>query len=169
MPVWYWYPLLQKQLTEPIRLCKNLIVHNPLYDCNSCAWKTEHWFWTCQWDAYRPPVYWRILEGGVGPPHVTYPMHFMSPPPRVGQTDACENLTFARYATRALNIYPHLRLLRLGRCTCIWPHIAKTDNHLVLNVKYFIVARWIRWKVKTITIMSWFPLTNFMTFPVILF
>ena len=39
------------------------------------------------------------------PNHVTYPMmHLMSHlfPPRVEQTDACENITFARFATRAV-------------------------------------------------------------------
>ena len=44
-----------------------------------------------------------------GPPppnHVTYPMmHLMSclpPSPKVEQTDACENITFARFTTRAV-------------------------------------------------------------------
>ena len=36
--------------------------------------------------------------GGV----VTWSMVTHLPPPRVGQTDACENITFARYATRAV-------------------------------------------------------------------
>ena len=38
------------------------------------------------------------------PPPVTYPMmHFrVTAPPVVGQTDASENITFARYATRAV-------------------------------------------------------------------
>ena len=35
--------------------------------------------------------------------HVTYPMmHLVSTPPGVGQTDVCENITFARFTTRAV-------------------------------------------------------------------
>ena len=35
--------------------------------------------------------------------HVTFPMlHLVSPPPWIGQTDACENITFTRFATRAV-------------------------------------------------------------------
>ena len=46
----------------------------------------------------------RMLGGGVilsgrGPVDVTPP-----PPPRVGQTNACENITFARFATRVVKI-----------------------------------------------------------------
>ena len=37
--------------------------------------------------------------------HVIYSMmHLVSPPPWLGQTDACENITFARFATRAVII-----------------------------------------------------------------
>ena len=44
-------------------------------------------------------------EGGDLSPsdHVTYPiMHLISPPPVNRMTDTCENITFARYAMRAV-------------------------------------------------------------------
>ena len=34
--------------------------------------------------------------------HVTYPMMHLMSPPEVGQTDACENITFPRFDTRAV-------------------------------------------------------------------
>ena len=50
-----------------------------------------------------------VMSDPPPPDHVTYPMmHLVSQPPPLfsdRMTDACKNITFARYATRAVNIH----------------------------------------------------------------
>ena len=45
-----------------------------------------------------------VSGGGVGVVTWSMVIHLPPPPPRVEVTHACENITFARYATRAVKI-----------------------------------------------------------------
>ena len=125
------------------------------------------WSWGGGWICYSGPggcpgggglwgCWPGLTEGGAD--HVTYlMMHLMSPPPpEVGQTDASENITFARFPTRAVirdtvTVFLHCTDVSFRQCSqkcyqernislrlrCIWTHLQPIEINFSYSSELF--------------------------------